>query len=205
MNHCKAAALVVDMSQVWEEALLSAERGYDVVTHEDGSQHKATPDFIAKEMKYRYGNVRDGFRAIAKLLEAARARDIAAHSVNLRDEYALGDDRLCDYFRPLVPKANRHWKNEFAAFECDGCDLGWRLQKDDVGTLFVAGYDRDYCLLDTVRSAVDRGYRVVTCEQLMLSVERGRLRDGSLDYYRRRTVFKDALEDVLQLLEEHGR
>ena len=60
----------------------------------------------------------------------------------------------------------------------------------------VIGYDRDDCVMATIRDAVERGITVVTSEHCMLTTNRDNRRDASLAYFKENTVFLETLVDV---------
>ena len=59
----------------------------------------------------------------------------------------------------IISKATDPGKEAYSAFE--GTDLDKRLREAGVRRLFIGGLATDYCVLNTVRDAVQHGYAVV--------------------------------------------
>ena len=64
--------------------------------------------------------------------------------------------------------------------------------------MVIIGYDRDYCVLETIKDAVARGIKVVTSEHAMLTTNKcwSSTREQSLEYYRKNTLFLENLVDL---------
>ncbi|MDO8990542.1 MAG: isochorismatase family protein [Sideroxyarcus sp.] len=69
----------------------------------------------------------------------------------------------------IVSKADSPGKDAYSAF--DGTDLQRRLQTDGVRRLYVGGLATDYCVLSTVKDALQLGYRVVLLGDAIRAVE----------------------------------
>lgn len=59
----------------------------------------------------------------------------------------------------IISKATDPGKEAYSAFE--GTDLDKRLREAGVRRLFIGGLATDYCVLNTVRDAVQHGYAVI--------------------------------------------
>jgi len=198
------AVVVVDVSVVWEQAIVALSRGGEYERDEDGTwRERSHVDYLSHEIKYRYGGARRGLDAMADVLLHAAKLGIPRYAVSYFDEWAQGDDRLAYCLQPFVPKRNRVWKYDSSAFGCERGNLERVLRRDGpFSRLLLMGYDRDFCLLDTARDAVARGYGIISSERLMLSLEKNKQREASLDFYQGNTTFLETIPDVLNLLQE---
>jgi len=82
-------------------------------------------------------------------------------------------------------------------------DLEDRLQQKEIDTLVVIGYDRDICILNTIKTARRKGYNVITSEALMFAegsriarAARGQSRKKSMDFIRSNTLYCDDVDGI---------
>lgn len=197
--------LVVDVSNSWEDALKDLERGYwidDEYWKPERFAHKAlTPE--PHPIFYPFGPARAGIDAIIDTAKLASRCGLTIYNVDTSGPW--NDDELgpCDSLKPYIPKENWYVKCSYSAMEAQYCDLPARLEADKCEHLLVVGYDRDWCVLETIKGAVDRGIKVVTSEHCMLTLDLHARRDSSLAYYRQHTTFLTSLPDVWNYLHQH--
>lgn len=82
-----------------------------------------------------------------------------------RDRLAPEQLDLIEPFARMVPPGNVLDKPGHSAFA--GTDLAARLQKKAVDTVIVTGAETDVCVLSTVLSAVELGFRTVVVEDAL--------------------------------------
>lgn len=201
--------LVVDVSEDWEELLKAHERGFFIdwepVMPGCYQVSRLSVGEVPLEISYPHGSVRAGFNAIIDTVRIAAASGIPIYAVHLYDGWSDGEEQTCHSLQPYIPKGNQYEKRSFSAFNEQYCDLAKRLRTDGVEHLMVVGYDRDDCVLETVKDAVSRGITVVASEHCMLTADRYDRRQESLAYYRQHTVFLESLVDVWNFLWREGR
>ena len=197
--------LVVDVSEDWEELLKAHERGHfiDWVHVHPGKYErgKLDPAAVPLDIRYPHGSVRAGFNAIIDTTRLARLYGIPRYAVHLYTGWTDGEEQTCHSLQPYIPAGNQYEKHGMSAF---GCPLADRLEAEGCEHLLVIGYDRDACVLATIKDAVERGIKVVTSEHCMLTASRSELREISLAYFRENTVFLETLADVWNYLREAG-
>jgi len=111
------------------------------------------------------------------------------------------DPRLFDLVPPLqsfAPPAALFHRTRYSAF-ADGALHGF-LQGRGVDTLIVTGSETDVCVLSSVLSAVDLGYRVIVVEDALCSSS-DQSHDALLDLYRRRFDVQIELATAAEVLE----
>ena len=68
----------------------------------------------------------------------------------------------------------------------------------------MTGFNRDACVIETAKGALDNGYTVVSCEQLMFSLpSTHNKRSESMAFYRTRTKHIDTAEEVIAFLADY--
>ncbi len=195
--------LIVDVSEDWEELLKAHERGHFIdwdATHP--GKHgpgRLKPADVPLAITYPHGTVRAGFNAIVDTVRLAQLYGIPRYAVHLYTGWSDGEERTCHSLQPYVPAENQYEKHGLSAV---GCQLADRLEAAQCGHLLIIGYDRDACVLATIKDAVERGIRVVTSEHCMLTADCPGLRERSLAYIRENTVFLESLVDVWNCLLE---
>lgn len=187
--------LVVDVSEDWEEALKAHERGY-FIDWEPYMPGKYVPGRIQPSdvslISYPHGSLRAGFNAIIDTVRMANRFGAATYAVEHDVPNADGEEETCWSLRPYVDARNRYHKRSLSAF---GCEVANHLRPED-GPLFILGYDRDACVLATVKDAVERGFRVVLSEHCLLTADRNNRREDTMAYFRANTHVLDSLIDV---------
>jgi nicotinamidase/pyrazinamidase len=68
----------------------------------------------------------------------------------------------------VISKASTTAKDAYSGFE--GTDLNQRLRAQGVKRVFVGGLATDYCVLNTVKDALDNGYQVYLLEDAIRAV-----------------------------------
>ncbi len=189
--------LVVDVSEAFEEMLKATEREYlvdwDGISPGAYKEKELYRDPIFERMHYPYGSLRSGLNAIVDTTRIARERGIPVYAVHYYTGNSDGEEQTCLSLQPYISEKNRYEKHVPSAF---GCQLANRLEADDCRHLMVIGYDRDDCVMATVKDAVARGITVVTSEHCMLTQNLRDRRASSLVYFQENTVFLGKLVDV---------
>lgn len=186
--------LVVDVSEDWEEVLKSQERGYVVDwDHKTPYVHCNLDPNELMRIHYPHGSVRAGFNAIIDTARIAHQLHVPSYGAEYYDGWSDGEEQVCFSLQQYIPKENRYEKGGLSAFHSG---LVGRLKAENCQHLMVIGYDRDDCVMETIKDAVERGIKVVTSEQCMLTTNKYNRRDASLEYYRKNTVFLETLLDV---------
>src|SRR3989338_5530519 len=191
--------LIVDVSEAWEDVIEASERGYTLDFDNFGCRYVRgvyKPEMMLP-MNYPHGTIRAGLNAIIGTARLAHLLQVPTYSVELYSGWSDGEEQTCYSLHGFVPAANRYQKNSMSAFKCALAD---RLASENWRRLMVIGYDRDCCVLETVRDAVDRGIEVVTSEHCMLTTDRDSRRESSVAYFREHTTYLKSLEDVWNCL-----
>lgn len=192
--------LVVDVSEDWEDVLKAQERGYFIEWNHRApggyERGQLNPDEILT-IRYPHGSVRAGLNAIVDTARIAHQYRIPVYTVEYPGECSDGEEQPCYLLHPYVPESNRYRKHTLSAF---GCSLADRLAAEGCKHLMVVGYDRDDCVLATIRDAVERGIAVVTSEHCMLTADRGNRREASMAWFREHTTYLETLVDVWNCL-----
>lgn len=195
--------LVVDVSEDWEETLKAHERGHfidwSIFYPGKYERGKLQPADVPLSIKYPHGTVRAGFNAIIDTTRLAQFYGITRYAVHLYTGWSDGEEQTCHSLQPYIAAGDQYEKHGLSAF---GCPLAGRLEADKCEHLLVIGYDRDACVLATIKDAVERGIKVVTSEHCMLTADCPGLREKSLAYIRENTVFLESLVDVWNYLRE---
>lgn len=188
--------LVVDISSNWEEELKAQERGYFIDWDYFKEEYELANGWkpYHRSLKYPYGSTRAGIDAVVDTARVAHESGIKIYCVDTLDQWSDGDDDVCYSLQQYIPKENRYFKYDHSAFSCK--ELAERLEQDRSGQLLIIGYDRDCCLLETVKDAISRGMKVATSEHCMLTIDLNKDRDKSLAYYKEHTTYIESLIDV---------
>ncbi len=111
------------------------------------------------------------------------------------------DERLLELAPPLqafVPPAHVCDKAVYSAFA--NARLAPWLEAQGVDTLIVSGGETDVCVLATVMSAIDLGYRIVLATDALCSAS-DRTHDALMTLYSQRFSQQIALATTVQILE----
>ncbi len=193
--------LIVDVSEDWEETLKAHERGHFIdwsyISPGRYERGKLMPAEVPLVIQYPHGTIRAGFNAIIDTARLASLYGIPCYAVHLYTGWSDGEEQTCHSLQPYIPAANQYEKHGLSAF---GCALAGRLEADECEHLLIIGYDRDACVLATIKDAVERGIKVVTSEHCMLTADCPGLREKSLAYIKENTVFLGSLVDVWNYL-----
>lgn len=194
--------LVVDVSESWEEALKSQERGYFVNfdNFSPGGRYtrsKTDVNLVMSLIFYPHGTVRAGINAIIDTTRIAHLAGVPTYAAEYYTGDTDGEERTCCGLQPYIPKANRYEKRKFSAFTDD---FATRLRADNCRHLMIIGYDRDYCVMETIKDALYNGITVVTSELCMLTQNRPGKRNQSLAFFKENTIYLKTLEEVWNYL-----
>lgn len=195
------SVLVVDVSEDWEEVLKAHERGYFIDWDNKWARSETTIKKVPLDIHYPHGSVRTGFNAIVDTVRIASWKGHTIYGVGHQDGFSDGEHMPCHSLQPYITEENMFEKCYFNAFESK--KFADKISKDGCDHLLVLGYDRDSCVLATVKGAVSKGITVVTSEHVMLTMDLDFRRDESLRYYKENTRFLDNLVDVWNYLCEH--
>lgn len=145
---------------------------------------------------YEYGTVSEGFERIRQVLDAATELGYSIYATVYGDNTL--DSRVASYAKQIIKKP------EHSAFK--ETQLGKLLKVENSKELLVFGFNRDACVIETVKDAVRSGYKVITSEELMFAIEFYSGRFKSLDYYRneKNVLFLDKYTDVLDYMRNRG-
>lgn len=194
----KLALLVVDISEHLEDLIKAQERGYFVQLDYSTGLWDARNDFkpadILGDMMYPYGSLRSGFDAIVDTANIASKKGKIVYASYFYDGWSDGEEQPAYSLMQCVKKKNIFEKTTYSAFKSGR--LASCLEKNECKQLMILGYDRDCCVLATAEDAVKRGIKVITCEQLMLTKNKGDKRNFSLNYFKKNTVFLESLVDA---------
>lgn len=160
------------------------------------------------DIEYPHGSVRAGFNAIIDAVWFADARHVPIFAVHTGSSWHDGEEVTCDSLQPYIPEERQAYKGGYSAFidpaSAYGEGMAAKLKRLAPESLFVLGYDRDYCVLETAKDAVTRGYHVVTSEHCMLTQNRSeKLCDASRKFYQDRTTHLESLVDVLNFINQN--
>ena len=111
------------------------------------------------------------------------------------------DRRLLELAPPLqaqVPPAHLCDKAVYSAF--GNARLAPWLRSQGIDTLIVSGWETDVCVLATVMSAIDLGYRIVLATDALCSAD-DRTHDALMTLYSQRFSQQIALARTVQILE----
>jgi nicotinamidase-related amidase len=201
------AVLVVDVSEDWEEVVKDHERGYAIDFENFGSGGYKAAGLSPLDIEYPHGSVRAGFDAIIDTVRIAYKLKIPTFAVHTTDEWSDGDEVTCESLQPYVPNEHQAYKGDYSAFvdpcQFEGEGIAAKIERVRPEHLMVLGYDRDHCVLATVKDAVARRHRVVTSEHCMLTKRGSNRRDATLAYYREHTRHIEVLPEVWNCLWWH--
>lgn len=111
------------------------------------------------------------------------------------------DSALLDLVPPLqkfVPPAETFDRMQYSAFTSGG--LHTRLRQRDIDTIIVTGSETDVCVLSSVLTAVDLGYRVIVARDAICSSS-DQTHDALLDLYQRRFDVQIEVSDVCEIID----
>jgi nicotinamidase-related amidase len=114
-------------------------------------------------------------------------------------------ERLDPHLLELMPPLQRHVppaivcdKPAYSAFS--NGRLHGILQNGNVNTLIVSGAETDVCVLSTILSAVDLGYRIIVAQDAICS-SADETHDALLGLYARRFDLQIELADCAEILQ----
>lgn len=196
--------LVVDISIAWEEEFKAQERGYFIDQSFPGREYKLADWWKPhhRPIQYPYGSTRAGLDAIIDTVRIAHEYRVPIYSVNDLDPSNENED-LCYSLQPYIPKKNRYFKYGYSAFLRS--ELAANFHKEKSEHLLIIGYDRDCCVLESVKDAVSREIKVATSEHCMLTANLNNDREGSLAFYRERTIYLDSVFAVWNFIRNTTR
>ncbi|GEM_PF-5010957 len=198
----KLALLVVDICEGLEDLLKSNERGYSIDFDYVRGCWVRSPQAemaVQSEIIYPYGSLRAGFNAIIDTASIACKKGKKVYASYFYTGWTDGEEQPAQSLMHCVNKEDTFEKTTYSAFQSG--KLALRLKKDECKHLLILGYDRDCCVLATAKDAVNNGIKVVTCEQLMLTANKGNKKDISLDYFKKNTVFLESVVDALNYIQ----
>ena len=111
--------------------------------------------------RYEYGSLEDGLSEIEWFVKTGKELGFPIFDTQHKWEELHG--RFLQY----VEEENLIKKEHYDAFE--GTHLDRKLKSMGIIGLAVVGFSRDGCVLYSIKGAVERGYEVVTSEQLMIT------------------------------------
>jgi nicotinamidase/pyrazinamidase len=94
-------------------------------------------------------------------------RDIALFRRQSLTIFATRDWHPPDHI--VISKATRSEREAYSSFE--GTDLSQRLREKGIHRLFIGGLTTEYCVLATVKDAVQRGYRIVLLKDAIRAID----------------------------------
>ena len=163
-----------------------------------------------------YEGFRGNFGKVEKVLGLGKLLECPIIATQCRK-----DDPVCDLVQRYITEPEMILtpnKDKFCMKPGEGeTNLGKLLEKLDVGALVVLGYHRDYCVLETTKSAVKRGYNVITSKEIMfwrnfpIAVDMCRpdlddhlrkLRNAFFEYYQSLPLYCETAEDVENLMKK---
>ena len=156
---------------------------------------------VGSGLHYEFGRPRDGKRKLRRVLDAAQASNIPIMAFQYSPQ-GLAPDPLDKLVYDYVPRGEIATKGEYDAFVNTG--LAERLQQAGVDAVLVAGFDRDHCVLQTAKGALEWGFKVLASEHLMFTTipwpRESCRRLWSLAYFRENTTYFDSLSDLISYL-----
>ncbi|MDO8511588.1 MAG: isochorismatase family protein [Nanoarchaeota archaeon] len=193
--------LVVDMW--WEEEIKDRERGFTITfddSHRKYGQRK--PSNYPSSLRYPSGTLHAGLDAIHDVVRTAHFLKKPIYGVVSDDGYSLAEELLDKSLHPYISKEHLFMKHGYSAFTSKS--LTQRLEEDKVARLMIMGFDRDWCVLETIKSVLEQGIEVITSETLMLT---SGLTDGDIarHYCRNNTTYLESLVDVYNHLDPEGK
>lgn len=193
--------LIVDMW--WEEEIKARERGFAV--HFNGFSRiyeQQEYQTYLPSLQYPFGTLHAGLDAIHDVVRMAHLLKKQIYGVVSWDSCSPPEEVLDKSLHPYVLRQNLFMKSGYSAFSSK--DLTKRLEEDKVTRLMIMSFDRDCCVLETIRDAVTQGIEVITGEVLMLTCNR-KDRKIALDFYRQNTTYLESLVDVFNYLDPEGK
>lgn len=199
----KLSLLVVDISESLEDCLKANERGYSIDMNCCSGLWVRSPHgqmVVQTEIIYLHGSLRAGFNAIIDTACFAYTRGKTVYAAYFYDGWSDGEEQPCKSLLPYVKKEHIFEKRTYSAFQSG--NLASHLEKDECKHLMILGYDRDCCVFQTTKDAVKRGIKVVTCEQLMLTQDKGK-RSESLNFFKKNTLFLESVVDAWNYIQKN--
>ena len=194
--------LVVDMW--WEKAIKDRERGFTIYFNDISNKYEEENNSLhPRGLEYPHGTLHAGLDAIHDVVRMAHLLEKEIYGVVSDNGYSTPEALLDDSLHPYISKENLFMKGDYSAFHSR--DLSKRLEENNTNYLMVVGFDRDVCVLETIKGAITNGIKVVTSEHLMLTNNYHRRREKSLAYYRENTTFLESLVDVWNFLDSEGK
>ena len=143
---------------------------------------------------YEYGDLRLGIDRIEEVLKTGEEFQCPIYAATYKHQPL--SRRLMRYVKP----GNVFNKKEYNAFEQSSLDE--RLRHDRTDTIIVMGFNRDRCVKQTIQGAVERGYNIIACEELMFEIECDDIREKTLEYFKnqRGVLFFEQHTKVLEYL-----
>ena len=189
--------LVVDMW--WEEEVKDRERGYRIVSPRFREKYgRVEHDPYPKTLQYPHGTLRAGVDTIHDVVRMAYLLQKNVYGVAMDNGYTPAKEMLDKSLHPYIPDERIFLKGGYDAFESKS--LVRCLEKDGVSRLMIVGFDRDICVLETIKGAVNRQIEVITGEVLMLTSNL-RNREIALRYFKENTTYLESLVDVWNFLD----
>ena len=123
---------------------------------------------------------------VKDVLRPCRRRQIPVALV----EYAYSGRTIPAVYKPVmaVPRAQRKVITKPRCNAFSGTDLDICMHSWDVDTIIIAGVHANYCVRDTVASAISAGYRVATAPDLIADSPTLSIRN-TWKWYERNTTF----------------
>ncbi|MDP3733859.1 MAG: isochorismatase family protein [Nanoarchaeota archaeon] len=197
MEQKKLSVVVIDVSEAWEEMLKAHEYGYlldwDYLDRKWCNVSQKIP-LSPLEIDYPYGTARAGFNAITDTIRIAHSLGHTIYATSFYTGWTDGEEQPCYSLRSYIPKENIFDKGDYSAFSSK--EFTARMEAEKQHEVMIIGYDRDCCVLETIKDAVSRGMKVVTSEQVMLTKNNRGTREESLRYFKENTIFLEELVDV---------
>lgn len=193
--------LVIDMW--WERDIKAKESGYDPSYSLFNKKYLANTFNFDLSIVYPHGTPRAGLNAIHDVVRLVHLLGKKIYAVVMDDGCSTSDELLDVSLHPYVPERNLFFKKTNSAFRSS--ELARQLELDDVNQLMVVGFDRDFCVFETIKDAAEKNLVVVTPESLMLTNNTRGTRELSLDYFRKNTTYLETLVDVWNFLDPQGR
>ena len=120
-------------------------------------RNKNYPIFIIE-----YANHLPTYSRIKTELENHDTKYIEKKSDGAFINYFVNEQRV-----PFLRKSEEEYKKEGKSVDKIETDLDYELKQQDVANILITGIGRYHCVLKTAQQALDRGYNVLTCNDLI--------------------------------------
>ncbi|MDO8553463.1 MAG: isochorismatase family cysteine hydrolase [Candidatus Micrarchaeota archaeon] len=153
-----------------------------------------------EHLAYRHGTAVNGIERMKKLIRCAREASLpiifseqeSVVQEQSRTMSILLEEAKWRFIRIVKPEPSV-FSNE---------DFDSELTGTNRDTLVVTGFNRIACVLATVSDALEKGYRVITSDELMFGSSNSdyALRkqiESAIRFYRRRTIFYRSSEELI--------